>query len=406
MESITKSDKIEYHDKHNEAFKDKAFATRSIHMGQPPEFMYGSVNVPIHMSSTYAQHDWADPYYLFDYGRWGNPTRDALEKVVASLENAKYALIGTSGVAMTSLILHLLKSGDHFLWVDHVYAGNLKYFDEIACPTYGFKFDSVDMSDLELLKSSIKESTKLLWLESPTNQQLKIYDIKAIADIWKEHNIISVIDNTLLTPYFQKPLDLGIDIVVHSASKYFGGHSDIIMGMVMTNNDEFYTQLNFLLYAIGMNSSPFDCYLVLRSCKTLSLRMEQIGKNALAVAQFLETHEHVQKVNYPNLPSHKNYEIQLKQATGGGGVVSFILKGGTIEKVNKFLKALKIFTIAKSTGGCESLASCTSASLYYISQEIKDKLGVVEGLVRLYVGIEDIEDLIADLQQSFDQLNE
>lgn len=356
MESITKDDKKEYHEKYNEKYEEKGFATRSIHVGQPPEFMYGSVNVPIHMSSTYAQYDCADPYYTFDYGRCGNPTRAALESVVASLENAKYGMVGSSGLAMTFLIVHLLKSGDHILSVDDIYGGTGRYFRRIACPTYGMEVDFIDMTDLELVKSSIKENTRMLWLETPTNPLLKVFDIKAIGEICKEHNLIYVVDNTFMSPYFQKPLDLGADLVIHSASKYFGGHSDIIMGMIMTNNDEYYEKLNFLLYAVGPNSSPFDCYLVLRSCKTLSVRMKQIGENALAVAEFLEKHEKVEKVYYPFLPSHKYYDTHVKQATGGGGVISFIIKNGTTDTSRAFLKSLKIFLLAESLGAVESLA--------------------------------------------------
>lgn len=322
MENITVQQKNDHLASHNEKYESKGFCTKAIHVGQPPDSFYGSVNIPIHMSSTYAQTDCATPFYNYDYGRGGNPTREALESVIASLENGKHGLVAGSGLGATMLITHLLKTGDHILLVDDVYGGTGRYFRRIAEPVYGMHSDFIDMADLELVKESFKENTKLLWLETPTNPLLKCFDIKAIAEICKEKDVIFVVDNTFMTPYNQKPLDLGADIVVHSATKYLGGHSDVVMGAIVTNSKDLFDKLYFNLYAIGPATSPMDCYFVLRSLKTLAIRMERINKNALEVAEFLEKSEKVETVYYPMLPSHKYHEIHTKQATGGSGVIS------------------------------------------------------------------------------------
>lgn len=322
MEKITVEEKNAHLIGHNEKYSTKGFSTKAIHVGQPPDAFYGSVNMPIHMSSTFAQTDCSAPFYNFDYGRGGNPTREALESVIASLENAKYGLVAGSGLAATMLVTHLLKAGDHILAVDDVYGGTGRFFRRIAGPVYGMESSFVDMTDLEFVRNSFQENTKLVWLETPTNPLLKCFDIQAISEICKEKGVIFVVDNTFMTPYNQQPLDLGADIVVHSATKYLGGHSDVVMGAIATNNKDLFDQLYFFLYAIGPATSPMDCYLVLRSLKTLSVRMEQIGKNALAVAQFLENHDKIDMVYYPMLESHKYHEVHKKQAKGGAGIIS------------------------------------------------------------------------------------
>lgn len=322
MDKLTAEDRNDHIKNHNEKYSVKGYETRAIHMGQPADPVYGSVNMPIHMSSTYAQTDCATPFYNYDYGRGGNPTREALETVIASLENGKYGLVAGSGLGICMLITHLLKSGDHILCVDDVYGGTGRYFNKIAVPIYNMKTTLVDMSVLDNITDAITEDTKLLWLETPTNPLLKCFDIQAIGEICKQHDIIFVVDNTFMTSVNQKPLDHGADIVMQSVTKYLGGHSDVVMGALITNNKELYDRLYFNLYAIGPATSPMDCYLVLRSIKTLSIRMERINKNGLAVAEYLEQSDKVDKVYYPMLPSHKYYEIHSKQATGGAGIVS------------------------------------------------------------------------------------
>lgn len=322
MDKITVQEKNEFIKGHNEKYSSKGFCTKAIHVGQPADTFYGSVNMPIHMSSTYAQTDCATPFYNYDYGRGGNPTREALESCIASLENAQYGLVAGSGLGITMLVTHLLKTGDHILLCDDVYGGIARFFKRIAEPIYGMESDYVDLDDLDNIKAGIKDNTKLLWIESPTNPLLKCYDIKAISEICKENNLIFVVDNTFMTPYNQTPLDLGADIVMHSVTKYLGGHSDVVMGALATNNKELYDRLYFYLYAVGPATSPMDCYLVLRSLKTLAVRMEQINKNGLAVAEFLEKSDKIDRVYYPLLESHKYYEVHKKQAKGGAGIVT------------------------------------------------------------------------------------
>ena len=322
MDKVTKEDKINHLASFNEKYADTGYNTRAIHYGQPPDAFYGSVNVPIHMSSTFAQTDAAEPFYTYDYGRGGNPTREALESVIASLEGGKYGLVAGSGLGMTMLITHTLKSGDHILSVDDIYGGSGRFFRKIAEPVYNMTTDFIDMTDLDLVRSSIKENTKMIWLETPTNPLLKCFDIKAISEIAKEHNILFVVDNTFMSSYNQRPLELGADIVMSSVTKYMGGHSDIVMGWWATNDKDLYDKVYFNLYAIGPATSPMDCYFVMRSIKTLSVRMERINSNALQIAELLEKNEKIDKVYYPMLPSHEYYDIHKKNATGGAGVVS------------------------------------------------------------------------------------
>lgn len=303
------------------------------------------------------------------------------------------------------IVTHLLKSGDHVLLGDDVYGGTGRYFRRIAVPTYGMEASFIDMTDIDFLRENIKENTKLIWAETPTNPLLKCFDIKAISEVCKEKNIILVVDNTFMTPYNQKPLDLGADIVIHSATKYLGGHSDLVMGAILTNNKEMYDKLFFLLYSIGSTPSPFDCYLVCRSLKTLSIRMEKIGQNALSIAKYLEAHPMIEKVYYPFLESHSSYEIHKKQAKSGAGVISFVIKEGTEETSRKFLKKLKIFILAESLGGVESLAECPALMTHAsVPKEHRDAIGIVDGMIRIAVGIEDLEDLKGDLEQALSSM--
>ena len=358
------------------------------------------------MSSTFVMNDWDSPYYKSFYSRFGNPTRESLETCIASLEGGKYGLTTSSGMSAIMLIAHLLDSGDHIILVDDIYGGTYTYFSNIASKKYGMESSFIDLTDLELLKRTIKDNTKMVLIETPTNPLLKWLDIKAISDIWKEKNLIFVVDNTFMSPYNQLPLEHGADIVMHSATKYLGGHADVIMGAIVTNNKDYYDQMNFLLGCIGSIPSPFDCYLVLRSLKTLSIRMKQIGENGLQVAKFLQSHPMVEEVYYPYLETHKYYEVHKKQAKSGAGVISFVIKNGTAETSSTFLKCLKIVALAVSLGGVESLAECPALITHAkVPREQREKIGVVDGLIRLSVGIEGVDDLIADLDQALNSIN-
>lgn len=328
----SKEEKAKFLKTYNEKYDKLGFSTRAIHYGQPPDPFYGSVNMPIHLTSTFAQYDAADPYFKFDYGRVGNPTREALEQCVGSLEGGKHCLAFSAGCACTMIITHLLKSGDHIVCVDDVYGGTGRFFRRIASEIYGMSVDFVDMTNLDNLKKAIKKNTKLVWLETPTNPTLKCIDIQEATKICKKAGVISVVDNTFLSPVFQQPLKLGADIVMHSGTKYLAGHADVVMGFVITNNKEIYDKLFFYGYAIGPVPSPFDCYLVLRSLKTLKIRMEAINNNAQRIAEYLETRKDVvEKVLYPGLKSHPHYKIAQKQTKGNAGIVTFIIKNGTVE---------------------------------------------------------------------------
>ena len=374
-------------------------------MGQPPDSFYGSINVPIHMSSTFIMNDCDSPYFRYFYSRLGNPTRESLETWIASLESGKYGLATSSGLSAIMLITHLLTSGDHMLICDDVYGGTYTYFSKIATKKYGMEVSFIDMTDLDLLKSSIKDNTKMVLIETPTNPLLKWIDIKAVSEIWQERGLIFVVDNTFMSPYNQRPLELGADIVLHSATKYLGGHADVIMGAIVTNNKDFYDELYFLLYSIGSIPSPFDCYLVLRSLKTLSIRMKQIGDNGLQVAKYLQSHPMVEKVYYPFLETHKYYEVHKKQAKSGAGVISFVIKDGTAETSSAFLKSLKLISLAVSLGGVESLAECPALITHAkVPKEQREKIGIVDGLIRLSVGIEDVDDITSDIEQALDSL--
>jgi cystathionine gamma-lyase len=357
--------------------------------------------VPIHLASTFARRDVDEPTGGFEYSRSGNPTRFALEKKLAAIENARYGLAFSSGLgAETTLCLSLLKAGDHVVAFDDLYGGTRRLFTRIFEENYGIDFTYVDARDPENVKTAVRKNTRLIWLESPTNPLLRLCDIRQIAGIAHDAGASVVVDNTFASPYFQQPVGLGADIVVHSTTKYINGHSDSIGGALVTSDDELYKRLKINQNAAGAILSPFDSFLVARGIKTLALRMERHERNALAVAGFLSAHEKVAAVWYPGLASHPQHALAKKQMTGFSGMLSFELKGGGME-AKKFLKNLHLFALAESLGGVESLiehpASMTHASVPLAERR---KIGVSDALVRVSVGIENADDLIADLEQA------
>ncbi|EFA79937.1 cystathionine gamma-lyase [Heterostelium album PN500] len=377
--------------------------TKVIHAGQPAEPTSGAVILPISLSTTFLQ---PSPNVLpggYDYSRSGNPTRKALEECLAAAENAKYALTFASGLATLTTIINSLQSGDEVISVDDVYGGTRRYMSRVAA-NFGMKFSFVDMSNLDQLAAAFTEKTKLVWLETPTNPLLKVADIKLVADFVHSKNAILVVDNTFMSPYFQNPLDLGADIVMHSITKYINGHSDVVMGCLATNDEALYAKLKFLQNSIGAVPSPFDCFLAIRGIKTLHVRMREHEKNAFAVCKFLESHPKVDRVIYPGLPSHPQHEICKRQMKGYGGMVVFFCKGG-LDESKKILENLKVFALAESLGGVESLVELPSLMTHAsVPLEERIKLGITDTLIRLSVGIEDVNDLIADLSQALDKI--
>ncbi|XP_049804723.1 cystathionine gamma-lyase [Schistocerca nitens] len=378
---------------------DSSFATRAIHDGQDPEKWSSHCMIPpIVMSTTFKQ---SEPCVFkgYDYSRGGNPTRDVLESCLASLDDAKYGLAYASGLGATTTVIHLLNAGDHFVAMDDLYGGTVRYFNKIV-KRMNINVTYVDGSDHNEIEAAIRDNTKLIWIETPTNPLMKVADIKKICDIAHKKNILVAVDNTFLTPYFQRPLNLGADMVVYSLTKYMNGHSDIIMGAVTTNNQEVYENLKFLQKSMGIVPSPFDCYLVNRSLKTLHIRMKEHMANGLAVGKFLESHPLVEKVNHPGLPAHPQYELTLRQCHGHSGMISFYIKGG-LKEAKRFLSALKVFTLAESLGGFESLAEIPSLMTHAsVPPEQREKLRITDNLIRLSVGLESSEDLIKDLDQA------
>jgi cystathionine gamma-lyase len=381
------------------------FSTKAIHCGEEPNLKEGGcgdIVTPIHLASTFARTEIDKPTGGYEYSRTGNPTRKALERRLAELENAKYGLAFASGLAAeTTLALALLKNGDNVIVFEDLYGGTRRLFDRTLA-NFGLEFTYVDATRIASVESAIQSNTKLIWLETPTNPLLKLCDIAGISKIAKEHNLITVVDNTFASPYLQNPLNLGADIVVHSTTKYLGGHSDVVGGAILLSNDDLYAKLKFNQNAVGAVPSPFDCFLVLRGTKTLALRMDRHNYNALKLAEYLSNHPLVEKVNYPGLKSHAQHELAKKQMSGFGGMLSFYLKDTV--KPESFLRNLKIISLAESLGGVESLinrpASMTHAS---ISQAERDRIGITNNLLRLSLGIEDVEDLKADLEQAFQE---
>ncbi len=378
------------------------FGTRAIHAGQPAEATTGAVMVPVFQTSTFVQ---ASPgvHRGYEYARTDNPTRKAYQDCVASLENAKYALAFASGLAATDALMHLLSAGDHVIASDDVYGGTYRIFDKVFARA-GIEFSFVDLTQPQAFEKALKPNTKMLWLESPTNPMLKILDIRALASQARSKKVTCVVDNTFMSSYFQKPLDLGADVVLHSVTKYMNGHSDVVGGIVALNDDDLHTRLKFLQNAVGAVPGPWDCFLVMRGLKTLHLRMKRHEENAMALAQWLEKHPKVERVIYPGLKSHPQHEIAKSQASGFGGMITFLIKGG-LKESRTFLENLKIFALAESLGGVESLiehpAIMTHAS---IPIENRKKLGILDNLIRISAGVEDLVDLQSDLAQAFEKV--
>jgi cystathionine beta-lyase len=377
------------------------FNTKTIHGGQQHDPSTGAVMPPVYQTSTFAQKS-PGVHTGYEYSRAANPTRTALENALASIENGVRGLAFSSGLAATDTVMKLLKPGDEVIAMDDLYGGTYRMFTRIY-QDYGIKFHFVDMNDTEKFRSLINENTKLVWVETPTNPLMKLADIEAIAQITKEKSILFAVDNTFATPYLQRPLDMGADIVMHSATKYLGGHSDVIAGALIVKDESLGEKLHFAQFATGGTLGPQDSYLVLRGIKTLHIRMERHSFNGQKVAEYLQSHPKVDKVFYPGLESHPYYEIAKKQMTGGfGGMVSFTFKGGEKADAIKFLENVEVFTLAESLGGVESLANHPALMTHASIPEPKRKeIGITDDLVRLSVGIEDIDDLIADIEQAF-----
>ncbi len=378
------------------------FNTHCVHAGVEPEPVTGAIMTPIFATSTYVQPE-LGVHKGFEYSRTDNPTRSALQEALAALEGGRRSLCFASGLAATDTLLATLNAGDHILSCDDVYGGTYRLLKRVR-ENQGIHSDFVDFSDMANVEKHIRKETKWIWIESPTNPTLKIIDIAAVATLARKHGVKLAVDNTFMSPYFQQPLKLGADLVMHSATKFLNGHSDAVHGCMILNDDELYDRLKFLQNAIGGVPSPFDCFLVLRGIKTLALRMQRHQENAFDVANFLDQQEEVNWVRYPGLRSHPHYELAKKQMTGFGGIVSFELKGG-LEAARKFVRGIKLFALAESLGGVESLcdhpAIMTHASVPVAERE---KLGITDGLLRLSVGIESSDDLLGDLQNGFRQL--
>ncbi|KYG70926.1 cystathionine gamma-synthase [Bdellovibrio bacteriovorus] len=377
------------------------FATRAIHAGQSPDPTTGAIMTPVYLTSTYVQES-PGVHKGWEYSRTHNPTRRAYENCMASLESGKYGFAFASGCAATTTILHILKGGDHVIAMDDMYGGTFRLFDKVLKHD-GIDFSYTDLTKVENFEKAIKATTKMVWLETPTNPTLKLVDIKRISAIAKSKGIIVAVDNTFMSPYFQRPLELGADIVVHSATKYIGGHSDVVGGIAVTSRDDLAEKLAFLSNGMGAIQGPFDSFMCLRSLKTLPLRMKAHQENAMAIAKFLENHPKVDKVIYPGLESHPQHALAKEQMHGFGGMITFYIKGG-MDSARKFLENVNVFSLAESLGGVESLiehpAIMTHAS---VPAENRKALGIDDSLIRLSVGVEDLNDLLNDLKNAFDK---
>ena len=375
------------------------FNTKTIHGGQQPDLAYGSVMPPIYQTSTYAQTT-PGGHKGYEYSRSANPTRTALENSFASIENGKYGLAFGSGLAAIDAVIKLLEPGDEVISTNDLYGGTYRLFTSIF-KKFGIKFNFIGMENASNIENFITDNTKLIWVETPTNPMMSIIDIKATAAIAKKHNVLLAVDNTFATPYLQQPLDLGVDIVMHSATKYLGGHSDLVMGALIVKNKDLADRLYFIQNASGAVCGPQDSFLALRGIKTLHIRMQRHCENGKAVAEYLANHPKIENVYWPGFENHPNHHIAKEQMNDFGGMVSFTTKGNNYAEAIKIVESLKIFTLAESLGGVESLAghpaSMTHASIPKIERE---KTGVVDSLIRLSVGIEDEDDLIADLKQA------
>ncbi len=376
----------------------QGFATLAVHAGQPPDPATGAIMTPVYLTSTYVQEG-PDVHKGFDYARTNHPTRLALEKNLAALEDAKYGLAFGSGSAAAAAVIQTLSAGDHVVSCSDLYGGTYRMFTKVFA-RFGVEFSFVNTCSLKAVEGAITPKTKLLWVETPSNPMLLISDIRALAEIAHEKGVLLAVDNTFATPYLQSPLEMGADIVVHSTTKYLGGHSDVVGGAVLVNDQALYEKLKFLQNSVGAVPGPLDCFLVMRGTKTLSLRMERHCSNALRIAKHLVTHPEIERVHYPGLPQHPQHELAKAQMRAFGGMISFELKGG-IDRAVAMLKATEIFSLAESLGGVESLighpATMTHSS---IPREERLKAGLADGLIRLSVGIEEPEDLIEDLDRA------
>lgn len=379
--------------------KKMKFGTRAIHAGADPDPSTGAIMTPIFQTSTYVQES-PGKNKGYGYARGKNPTREALQKNIAALENGKHCVCFSSGMGATDAVIKMLRPGDEVITGDDLYGGSYRMFTKIFA-NYGIKFHFINMTDAANIAKYVNANTKLIWAETPTNPTMQIIDISACAAIAKKNNLILVVDNTFASPYLQNPLDLGADIVMHSVTKYLGGHSDVVMGALVTNDDKLHEQLYFILNSCGANPGPMDSFLVMRGIKTLHLRMERHCFNGRKIAEYLKTHPKVAKVYWPGFTDHPNHEIAKKQMRDFGGMISFTLKDTSVENCFKLASSFKVFSLAESLGGVESLvnhpATMTHAS---IPKEERERVGVVDHLLRLSVGVEDIEDLLEDLKQA------
>ncbi|MBT3672227.1 MAG: PLP-dependent transferase [Porticoccaceae bacterium] len=378
--------------------KTQGFETKAIHAGQQPDPTTGAIMTPIYASSTYVQES-PGVHKGYEYSRSHNPTRKALEDCVAALENGSGGFAFSSGMGATATVLEMLDSGDHVIAMDDLYGGTYRLFENVRKRSAGLEFTFANLSDLDNLEASLQENTKMIWVESPTNPLLKLVDLQVIAAFAKRHDLIAVCDNTFCSPYVQKPLDFGFDIVVHSATKYLNGHSDVIGGIAVCaqGREDLVERMFYLSNAIGSIMSPFDSFMVLRSLKTLAVRMERHCQNAMKVATYLENHEAVERVYYPGLESHPHHELAMRQMNGFGGMISVVLKGG-LASATTFLENTDVFALAESLGGVESLVEHPAIMTHAaVPEAIRNEIGIVDGLVRLSVGLETLDDLMDDL---------
>jgi cystathionine gamma-lyase/cystathionine beta-lyase len=375
------------------------FGTKAIHAGAEPDPTTGAIMTPIYQTSTYVQES-PGVNKGYGYARGKNPTREALQKNIAALENGKHCVCFSSGMGATDAVIRLLKPGDEVITGDDLYGGSYRMFTKIY-EKYGIKFHFINLTDAENIKKYINANTKLIWAETPTNPTMQIIDIEASAKIAKANNILFAVDNTFASPYLQNPLELGADIVMHSVTKYLGGHSDVVMGALITNDDKLHEQLYFILNSCGANPGPMDSFLVMRGIKTLHLRMERHCQNGRIIAEFLKTHPKIEKVYWPGFTDHPNHTIAKKQMKDFGGMISIVLKNASLETTFKIASSFEVFSLAESLGGVESLinhpATMTHAS---IPKAEREKSGVVDNLLRLSVGVEDVEDLLEDLKKA------
>jgi cystathionine beta-lyase/cystathionine gamma-synthase len=372
------------------------FSTDALHIGQEPDPTTGAITPPIYQTSTYVQEE-LGKHKGYEYARTHNLTRANLERNVAAMERAKYGFAFGSGMGATTTLLHLVKAGEHVVAGHNMYGGTYRVMT-LVFEDLGQKFTYVDTSDLKKLEAALRPETRMIFLETPTNPMMALTDLKAVADLARSKGILTVVDNTFMSPYFQKPLEFGIDIVCHSTTKYLNGHSDMVGGLVLTSNDKVAERLTFLRNAIGTVPGPFDCWLALRGVKTLAVRMDRHNQNALQIAAWLKEQGKVKKVYYPGLPDHPQYELAKRQMTGFGGMIAFDL--GSLDAARRCLKEARLFSLAESLGGVESLishpVSMTHAS---VPKADREAIGLTDGLVRISVGLEDVEDLIADLER-------